>query len=84
MTQVRDGWGREHRHHPIRRLTQAECDLLEYEGPLVLCEQQMRFLIGPWRPMKHLVVTHHLRGVMWEGTPEEFAGRGLNEDRPAT
>ncbi len=74
---VRDGFGREHRNHPIRRLTPAECDLIEFEGPLVLCEQQMRFFVGPWRRMKSYVISHHRRGSLWQGSERELKDRGI-------
>ncbi len=72
MSAERDGFGREHRNNPIRRLTPAECDLIEFEGPLVLCQQQMRFFIGPWRGMKSYVITHHSRGALWQGSEAEL------------
>ncbi|MEZ5343698.1 MAG: hypothetical protein R2706_20365 [Acidimicrobiales bacterium] len=80
MSEVRDGWGRSHRHHPIRRLTSAECDVIEYAGPLVLAEQQMRFIVGPWRATKTFVITHHSRGVVWEGSHDELRARGITLD----
>lgn len=72
-----DGFGREQRHHPIRRLSAAECEALEYEGPLVLSVQQMKWIVGRWRSLNHYVVTHHRRGIVWEGTRKEWTKRGL-------
>ena len=80
MNEQRDGWGRSHRHHPIRRLTRPECDAIEYAGPLVLAEQQMRFVIGPWRSMNHFVIKHDKRGVLWEGSLDELLARGITLD----
>jgi hypothetical protein len=34
------------RLEPIRRLSRADCDLLGYEGPLVLSVRQVRWLFG--------------------------------------
>lgn len=83
MSIGRDGFGREQRHHPIRRLTKAECDQLEYEGPLVLCQQQIKWMIGPWRPMNFYVVAHHTRGVMWEGNKKEWLATGIPLEPPS-
>lgn len=48
------------RLQPIRRLRPEECERLEYEGPLILARRERRFLFGPWRPGKDLLVATHV------------------------
>jgi hypothetical protein len=49
---------------PIRRLSRTDCDLLGYEGPLVLSARQVRWLFGPWRTTSYVVVRHPNHVVM--------------------
>lgn len=51
---------------PLRRLTPDECDLVEYQGPLMLARRERRFLFGPWRRDRDLLIT---RGAI-EQQPE--------------
>jgi hypothetical protein len=41
---------------PIRRLSNDECERLEFAGPLLLARRERRFIIGPWRRGRELLV----------------------------
>ena len=70
------------RLEPVRRLSRTECDLLGYEGPLVLSVQQVRWLIGPWRTTKDYVVGHPNTVVM-ECTKSELLDLGVDPEAGA-
>lgn len=67
------------RHHPVRRMTPEECDLVGYEGPLILSAHQVRWLVGPWRT-KGYTVRHNRRGVLMECSKAELADLGIDVD----
>jgi hypothetical protein len=67
------------RLHPVRRMTREECDLVGYEGPLVLSAHQVRWLFGPWRT-KGYTVSHNRRGVLMACSRAELVGLGLDVD----
>ena len=69
---------------PIRRLSRSECDLLGFEGPLVLSSRQARWVLGPWRKTKHYVVVRHPEGVVMECSETELLRLGLTLDDDAT
>lgn len=41
---------------PIRRLTEAESEILEFRGPLTVARRERRFILGPWRKDRDVVV----------------------------
>jgi hypothetical protein len=65
------------RNWPIRRLSRAECDLLGFEGPLVLSVRQARYLFGPWRSTKRYVVVRHPDYVVMDCTESELLRLGV-------
>jgi hypothetical protein len=67
------------RLHPVRRLTPEECDLVGYEGPLILSAQQVRWLVGPWRT-KGYTVSHNRRGVLMVCSKAELRDLGIDVD----
>jgi hypothetical protein len=67
------------RHHPVRRMTPEECDLVGYEGPLILSAHQVRWLFGPWRTRGYSV-RHNRRGVLMECSKAELADLGIDVD----
>lgn len=74
------------RLQPIRRLSAAECELLEFEGPLQLARREHRFLIGPWRPTKHVLVitepsAHRPAEVLMVCTTDQLRSRGVEPDQ---
>ena len=71
------------RLEPVRRLSRAECDLLGYEGPLVLLVRQVRWLLGPWRTTKDYVVIRHPSTVVMECTESELLQLGVDPDARA-
>jgi hypothetical protein len=71
------------RLEPVRRLSRAECDLLGYEGPLVLSVRQVRWLLGPWRTTKDYVVVRHPSTVVMECTKSELLQLGVDPDAGA-
>jgi hypothetical protein len=66
------------RLEPIRRLSRADCDLLGYEGPLVLSVRQVRWLFGPWRTTKDYVVVRHPNTVVMTCTRSELVELGVD------
>jgi hypothetical protein len=68
------------RLEPVRRLSRTECDLLGYEGPLVLSVRQVRWLVGPWRTTKDYVVVRHPNTVVMECTKAELLDLGVDPD----
>lgn len=71
------------RLEPVRRLSRTECDLLGYEGPLVLSVQQVRWLFGPWRTTKDYVVVRHPNTVVMECTKSELLDLGVDPEAEA-
>jgi hypothetical protein len=67
----------ESRLQPVRRLDDADCDRLGFEGPLVLSRREYRFLFGPWRPVDAYVVTHRVRGDLLSCTRRELTALGV-------
>ena len=65
------------RDQPIRRLSAAECDLLEYSAPLTLARRECRFIVGTWRPTKTYVVIQHPGRVVMTCTRQELEERGI-------
>jgi hypothetical protein len=65
------------RDRPIRRLSPAECDLLEYAPPLVVARREYRFLVGPWRPSTTYVVIKHPDQVVMTCTKRQLNERGI-------
>jgi hypothetical protein len=68
---------------PIRQLTSAECELLDYVGPLMLAVREHKFLIGPWRRTKVVLVTQQFdesgqAEIMMTCTAEQLIERGVN------
>jgi hypothetical protein len=61
----------------------AECDLLGYEGPLVLSVRQVRWLFGPWRTTKDYVVVRHPHTVVMECTRSELLELGVYPESDA-
>lgn len=47
---------------PIRRLSADECERLEFAAPLLLARRERRFIIGPWRPGRELLVVRPTSG----------------------
>jgi hypothetical protein len=68
------------RNLPIRRLSRAECDLLGFEGPLVLSARQARWVLGPWRNTNHYVVVRHPDQIVMDCSASELRELGLNLD----
>jgi hypothetical protein len=68
------------RLQPVRRLSRSECDLLGYEGPLVLSVRQVRWLIGPWRTTKDYVVVRHPNTIVMECTKAELQELGVDPE----
>ena len=67
---------------PIRQLSDHECELLEYLGPLVLAQREHKFVIGPWRKAKyvHVVRKFDANGeaeILMTCTPEQLRERGV-------
>ena len=62
---------------PIRRLSDTECDLLEYAAPLTLARREYRFIIGTWRPSKMYVVIQHPDRVVMTCTRQQLKERGI-------
>jgi hypothetical protein len=66
---------------PLRRLTPAECDLVEYVGPLMLARRERRFLFGPWRRDRDLLITRgaieHEPEILMASPAEHLRERGL-------
>ena len=67
----------------VRDLTPDECDLVGFEGPLVLTRREIRFIFGPWRPTKNYIVCHRRRGNVLGGTQKELERLGVPVDAPA-
>ncbi len=65
------------RDQPIRRLSDTECDLLEYAAPLTLARREYRFIIGTWRPSKMYVVIQHPDRVVMTCTRQQLEERGI-------
>jgi hypothetical protein len=65
------------RLQPVRRLSRSECDLLGYQGPLVLSVRQVRWLVGPWRSTKDYVVVRHPNTVVMQCTKAELQELGV-------
>ncbi len=65
------------RDQPIRRLSDAECELLEYAAPLTLARREYRFIIGTWRPTKTYVVIQHPDRVVMTCTRQQLEERGI-------
>jgi hypothetical protein len=65
------------RDQPIRRLSDFECDLLEYAGPLTLARREYRFIIGTWRPSKTYVVIQHPDRTVMTCTRQQLEERGI-------
>jgi hypothetical protein len=68
---------------PIRQLSAAECELLDYLGPLMLASREHKFLIGPWRRAKVVLVTQMFdesgnAEIMMTCTREQLLERGVN------
>jgi hypothetical protein len=72
-------WKRFSRQHPVRRMSREECDLVGYEGPLVLSARQARWIFGPWRTTGYTVI-HHRRGVLMDCSRAELLDLGLELD----
>jgi hypothetical protein len=68
------------RYQPVRRLSRSDCDLLGFQGPLVLSVRQARFLIGPWRTTKDYVVVRHPDTVVMRCSKRELRQLGLEVD----
>ncbi len=67
---------------PIRELTDEECELLEYLGPLVISDREVKFVIGPWRKTKVVHVTRRFNGegeaeILMTCTPDQLRERGI-------
>jgi hypothetical protein len=67
---------------PIRQLTPTECELLDYLGPLMLASQELKFVIGPWRKTKVVLVTKMFdqaghAEILMTCTAEQLRERGL-------
>ncbi len=67
---------------PIRQLSPQECELLDYLGPLMLARRENRFVIGPWRKAKHVLVTRPFNDqgeaeIMMFCTPDQLRERGV-------
>lgn len=71
------------RLQPVRRLSRAECELLEYAGPLFLARVEHRVPWGPWRPAGGYVVVRHPDQVLMDVTREQLAARGIPLDGDA-
>lgn len=46
----------ESRLHIVRRLSDEECELLEFSAPLALGHRERRFILGPWRRSREWLV----------------------------
>jgi hypothetical protein len=64
----------------VRDLTPDECDLVGFEGPLVLTRRELRFVFGPWRRTKNYVVTHRRHGDLLGVTRAELERLGVRVD----
>lgn len=64
----------------VRDLTPDECDLVGFEGPLVLTRRELRFVFGPWRRTKNYVVCHRHRGDVLGVTRAELEHLGVSVD----
>jgi hypothetical protein len=67
---------------PIRQLSDQECELLEYLGPLTLAHREIKFVIGPWRKAKVLHVTRRSLNdgeteILMTCTPDQLRERGV-------
>lgn len=67
---------------PIRPLSPEECERLDYIGPLVLARHEHRFMVGPWRKAKLVLVTTPFSGdgtaeVLMTCTPAQLRERGV-------
>lgn len=67
----------------VRDLTPEECDLVGFEGPLVLTRRELRFIFGPWRRTNNYVVCHRRRGDVLGVTRKELERLGITVDAPA-
>ena len=67
----------ERRFHPVRRLTRAEANALELQGPLVLTRVPHRFLPIRWIPSKWYAVVDSDRRPLMVATKKELARFGL-------
>jgi hypothetical protein len=68
---------------PIRQLTPSECELLDYIGPLMLAGREHKFLIGPWRKTKVVLVTQMFdesgqAEIMMTCSVEQLLERGVD------
>lgn len=64
----------------VRDLTPEECDLVGFEGPLVLTRRELRFVFGPWRRTKNYVVTHRRHGDLLGVSRKELEQLGVHLD----
>ena len=64
----------------IRQLAPAECEALEFEGPLALARREYRFFIGPWRPSKYYVVSHRQQGEVLVCSRRELERLGITPE----
>ncbi len=72
--------GRSNRAQPVRRLSGRECDLAGYAAPLVLSQQQVRWLFGPWRDTGLYILEQHPKGVVWQGSRKDLDRLGIDVD----
>ena len=70
---------RSSRQQPVRRMSREECDLVGFEGPLVLSARQVRWMFGPWRTTGYTVI-HNRRGVLMTCSKAELLELGLEVD----
>ena len=66
------------RDQPVRRLSAAECDLLEYAPPLVLARREYRFMFRSWRPTTTYLVVRHPDRILMTCTKEQLEARGIS------